>query len=179
VARLLCYSLLGADWDRSPYTSAGERVLTLAANGLRLVLADQRAEHTPILKSGKPGKTKISYAEPEQAVAALWKYVDGAATASELYGRTLVVIAAQRYARQEVLGRSAQRLALRLESHKDIAEKALRKLIEPHVPAALKALQRAIARQAVEHDRKQRALPATAAATVSRDESDTSVEDQG
>jgi hypothetical protein len=38
VARLMVYSLLGPDWDQSPYTQTGERVCELAARGIRLVM---------------------------------------------------------------------------------------------------------------------------------------------
>jgi hypothetical protein len=39
---------------------------TIAANGLRLVLAEQPTTTTSRLKSGKPGKTKVVYHDPAQ-----------------------------------------------------------------------------------------------------------------
>ena len=38
------------------------------------------------LKSGKPGKTKVAYADVDAASKSLWRFVDGAANAGELYG---------------------------------------------------------------------------------------------
>jgi hypothetical protein len=38
-ARFFVYSALGADYDHSPYTSAGDRVAELAARGIRLVVS--------------------------------------------------------------------------------------------------------------------------------------------
>ncbi len=40
----------------------------IAANGIRLVLDEQRTTETPTLKSGQPGKTKVTYGEPEDAL---------------------------------------------------------------------------------------------------------------
>jgi hypothetical protein len=42
---------------------------------MRLVLDEQRTTSTPTLKSGQPGKTKVSYGEPDVAVKWLWKFV--------------------------------------------------------------------------------------------------------
>jgi hypothetical protein len=39
------------------------------------VLDEQRTTTTPTLKSGQPGKTKVSYGEPEDALKWLWKFV--------------------------------------------------------------------------------------------------------
>ena len=62
----------------SSYLGSSDHVaLTIAANGLRLVLEDQRSTTTPTLKSGKPGKTKVAYGEPDAALKWLWKFVDG------------------------------------------------------------------------------------------------------
>ena len=47
-------------------------------------------------KDGSKGKLRIDYGDPHQpadAVKWLWKFIDGAKTAGELYGRALVVIA--------------------------------------------------------------------------------------
>ena len=73
------------------------------------MLDEHRTTETPTLKSGQPGKTKVTYGEPEDALKWLWKFVDGAKTAAELYGRTLVVFACQHYANQLALPNS-QRL---------------------------------------------------------------------
>jgi len=62
--------------ETSSYLGTSDHVArTIAANGLRLVLDEHRATTTPTLKSGKPGKTKVAYGEPDAAVKWLWKFV--------------------------------------------------------------------------------------------------------
>jgi len=39
------------------------------------VLDEQRTTETPTLKSGQPGKTKVTYGESEDALKWLWKFV--------------------------------------------------------------------------------------------------------
>lgn len=70
----------------------------------------------------------------------------GARSAGELYGRALVVIAAERYAARMVLPASQRTYRTQWGSHKDLAAKALRKLAGPHLPESLKQLERAVAR---------------------------------
>ncbi|MEA2128846.1 MAG: hypothetical protein QOJ85_1737 [Solirubrobacteraceae bacterium] len=102
VARFFAYGLLGP--DGAQYAGAGDDVVrAIAANGLRLVLEEHRTTETPTLKSGALAKTKVAYCEPEVAAKWLWRFVDGAKTAGELYGRALVVFAAEHYASQLVL----------------------------------------------------------------------------
>ncbi len=84
--------------------------------------------------------------EPEAAVKWLWRFVDGAKTAGELYGRALVVIAAEQYASRLVVPASQRTPASSWPSHKDLAAKALRKLAGAHLPASLKQLDRAVQR---------------------------------
>jgi len=88
---------------------------------VRLVLDEYRTTTTPTLKSGKPGKTKVAYDDVDAATKWLWQFVDGAKTAGELYGRVLVVFAAQHYATQLVLPTSQRRGSVLPRSHKDIA----------------------------------------------------------
>ena len=123
VARFFAYGLLGP--ETSSYLGTSDHVArTIAANGLRLVLDEHRTTTTPTLKSGKPGKTKVAYGDADAAVKWLWRFVDGAKTAGELYGRVLVVFAAQHYASQLVLATSQRRGSVLPRSHKDIARKA-------------------------------------------------------
>jgi hypothetical protein len=70
-----------------------------------------------------------------------------------LYGRALVVIAAEQYASRLVVPSSQQHSPMRWPSHKDHARKALAKLAGPHLPATLKQLELAIekAHSACEH----------------------------
>jgi hypothetical protein len=62
----------------------------------------------------------------------------------QLYGRALVVIAAEQHACRLVVASSQQFGAKRWPSHKDHAAKALAELAGPHLPATLKQLQKAI-----------------------------------
>lgn len=147
VARFFAYGLLGP--DRPNHLGIGENVArVLAANGLRLVLDELRTTETPTLKSGKSGKTKITYAEVDDAQARLWRYVDAGKTAGEIYGRALVVIAAQHYAFQIALPTSQRRGSILPASHKDMARKAFERLTKPILPGTYKELTRAIASEA-------------------------------
>ena len=113
--------------------------------------------------AGGCGSTTAIPKSPEAAIKWLWKYVDGARTAGELYGRALVVIAAEQYAAQIALPASQRTHRTRWGSHRDLAAKALKKLAGPHVPASVKQLERAIDRvhaahqQAIDPERPQRA----------------------
>jgi ParB/RepB/Spo0J family partition protein len=155
VARFFVFALLGADYDHSPYTQLGERVARLAVNGIRLVIGDFRIDVTKTRSDGSRGRRRIDYGdarEKGEPIAWLWKWIDGACSAGELYGRTLVVIAAEQYASRLVIPQSQRVPATRWASHNDLAAKALRKLAGPHLPASLKQLDRAIARAHREHD---------------------------
>jgi hypothetical protein len=84
------YALLGADYDGSPYTQSGELVAELAVRGIRLLLDEFSADVTRTRKDGSRGKLRIDYGdprEPEQPIAWVWKFIDGARTASELFCR--------------------------------------------------------------------------------------------
>src|SRR4051812_36638540 len=77
LASWIAYGLLGP--DTANYLRTGEHTArVIAANGIRLVFDEHRSTTTPTLKSGQPGKTKVSYGETEDAVKWLWKFVDGA-----------------------------------------------------------------------------------------------------
>ena len=127
---------------------------TIAANGLRLVLDEHRATATPTLKSGKPGKTKVAYGDVDAAAKWLWRFIDGAKTAGELYGRVLVVFAAQHYASQLVLANSQRRGSVLPRSHKDIARKAFERVTKRVLPASHARLQRALAAEARSYSAK-------------------------
>jgi ParB/RepB/Spo0J family partition protein len=149
VARFFVYATFGADWTGSGYGQAGEQVARLAATGIRLVIGEFRTDVTKTKKDGSKGKLRVDYGdhrEPKDPVAWMWKFVDGGQTAGELYGRALVVIAAEQYASRLVVPTSQRSLPTRWSSHKDHAAKALKKLAGPHLPASLKQLERAIDR---------------------------------
>ncbi len=87
VARVFAFGLLGP--ESSSYLGTGDHVArTIAANGLRLVLDEHRTTTTPTLKSGKPGRTKVAYGDVDVAAKWLWRFVDGAKTAGELFCRS-------------------------------------------------------------------------------------------
>ena len=86
VARAFVYGLLGSDYDSSPYTQTGERVVRLAVSGIRLVVDEFRTDVTKTRKDGSRGRLGIDYGdprEPDAAVKWLWKFVDGARSAGE------------------------------------------------------------------------------------------------
>ena len=86
--------------------ACGERVQHLAVAGVRLMVEELRADVTRTKKDGTRGRLRIDYGnpkDPEAAIKWLWKYVDGARTAGELYGHALVVIAAEQHAAQIAL----------------------------------------------------------------------------
>lgn len=154
VARFFVYALLGPDYDGSSWTQAGDRVQHLAVCGVRLIVEELRADVTRTKKDGTRGRLKIDYGnpkEPDAAIKWLWKYIDGARTAGELYGRALVVIAAEQHAARIALPASQRSHRQRWGSHKDLAVKSLKKLAAPHVPSSLKQLERAIERAHAAH----------------------------
>ena len=87
-------------------------------------------------------------------MAWLWKFVDGAKTAGELYGRVLVVFAAQHYAFQLALPNSQRRGSVLPRSHNDQARKAFEKVAKRALPATHAQLARAIEREAREHHKR-------------------------
>jgi ParB/RepB/Spo0J family partition protein len=147
VARFFALGLLGP--ETSSYLGTSDHVArTIAANGLRLVLDEHRTTTTPTLKSGKPSKTKVAYGDVDAAAKWMWRFIDGAKTAGELYGRVLVVFAAQHYASQMVLANSQRRSSVLPRSHKDIARKAFERVTKSVLPATHVRLQRALAAEA-------------------------------
>jgi hypothetical protein len=148
VARAFVYALLGADHDRSPYTQTGERIARIAAGGIRLVIAELRTDVTKTRQDGSRG-LRYDYGDhrdPQAAIAWLWRFLDGAKTAGELYGRALVVLAAEQHASRLVVPTSQRMPATRWSSHRDIAANALKKLAGPHVPTSLSRLEQAVKR---------------------------------
>jgi len=106
-------------------------------------------------KDGTKGKPRIDYGDPrnpKEPIKWLWRFIEGAHTAGELYGRALVVIAAEQYASRLAVPTSQRSRPTGWGSHKDRARKALTKLAGPHLPASLKQLEKAIAKIHAEHD---------------------------
>jgi ParB/RepB/Spo0J family partition protein len=157
VARFFAYGVLGPD-TRGYLGKDDHAVATIAANGIRLVIAEHRTETTPRLKSGKPGKTKIAYGEVEDAAKWLWKFVEGAKNARELYGRVLVVFASQHYAQNLVLPASQRRHSVIPRTRKDTSRKAFERLTKNVLPATHLQLQRALEHEARTYTKQQQAL---------------------
>ncbi len=87
MARFYVYSLLGSDYS-SGYGQAGERIHHLAVAGIRLVVGELRKDVTKSKKDGTRGRLRIDYGdqrEPDAALRWLWRYVDGARSAGELF----------------------------------------------------------------------------------------------
>jgi hypothetical protein len=130
---------------------------------VRLVVEDLRADVTKTRKDGTRGRLRYDYGDhrdPQAAIAWMWKFIDAAKIAGELYGRALVVIAAEQHANRLVVAGSQRTPASRWPSHKDHAAKALRKLAGPHVPTVMTQLERAVKRA---HDDYEQALAASRA----------------
>jgi ParB/RepB/Spo0J family partition protein len=159
VARFFVYALLGADKDAA-YGSGGDKVERIAAGGIRLVLGELRTDVTKTRKDGSRGRLRIDYdSGPQAPLAWLWRLLDGARTAGELYGRALVVLAAEQYASRLVLPASKRAPATGWPSRKDQAARALAKLAGPHVPVSLAKLERAVARTHRAHEEANRVGP--------------------
>lgn len=177
VARFFVYALLGQDnpngWAKDTVVSA------IALRGIRFVIGDFREDKTKQRKDGSRGALRIAYGDGnkhENQSHWLWKYLDGARSASELYGRALVVIAAEQYASRLVVPGSQQTRPLSWPSHKDTALKALTKLAGPHIASTLKALEKAITKAEREHKEALTALAdakrRTEASSTTADEPD-------
>lgn len=179
VARFFVYALLGADHDKSPYTQTGERIARIAAGGVRLVVDELSTDVTKTRKDGSRGRLRVDYGDhrdPQAAIAWLWKFVDGGRTAGELYGRALVVIAAEQYATRLVVPSSQRTPATRWSSHKDTAAKALKKLAGPHVPASLTRIEQAVKRAHTAFDRAETAARQQLAAERQRVDDESEVD---
>jgi ParB/RepB/Spo0J family partition protein len=161
VARFFAYGLLGPD-SLSFLGTRGHTVATIAANGIRLVIDEHRTTTTPKLKSGGLGKTKVAYGEVKDAAAWLWRFLEGARDAGELYGRVLVVFASQHYAQQLVLPTADRRSSVLPSSHKDTARKAFERVTKKVLPATHVQLARAIEREARAYQKQKDELCLTA-----------------
>ncbi|HEX4188591.1 MAG TPA: ParB/RepB/Spo0J family partition protein [Solirubrobacteraceae bacterium] len=159
IARFFAYALLGPD-GRGYLGTGDHTAATIAANGIRLVIEAQRKVTTPTLKSGEPGRTKVQYGDVEDATAWLWKFVDGARSAGELYGRVLVVFAAQHYAHDLVLPASKRRGSVLPHSRNELARKAFECTVKPLLPASHLELRRALDREARSYAKRRDVLGA-------------------
>jgi hypothetical protein len=88
-----------------------------------------------------------------------------------LYGRALVVIAAEQCASRLVVPSSQQHSPMRWPSHKDHARKALAKLAGPHLPATLKQVEKAVVKAHSEQQNATSGVRSTSLAAGGVDES--------
>jgi hypothetical protein len=88
-----------------------------------------------------------------------------------LFGRALVVVAAEQYAARMVLPSSQRTYRMHWGSHEDIAAKALKKLVGPHLPASLRTLERAVERVHAEHREAIDQIATASSGVVEPDES--------
>jgi hypothetical protein len=127
---------------------------------VRLVVDELRTDVTKTRKDGSRGRLRLDYGDhrdPQAALAWLWKFVVGAKTAGELYGRALLVIAAEQHTTRLVVPSSQRMPATRWSSHKDLAAKALQTLAGPHVPTTLSKLEQAVKRAHSAYDKAETA----------------------
>ena len=120
------------------------------------MIEELRSDVTKTRKDGTRGRLRYDYGDhrdPQAAITWLWKFIDGAETAGELYGRALVVIAGEQHAARLVVPASQRMPATRWSSHKDIAAKALRKLAGPHIPTSLTRVEQAVKRAHAAYDK--------------------------
>ena len=132
---------------RTPRPASGSPASPPAASGSSSTSCAR--DVTKTRKDGSRGRLRIDYGDhrdPQAALAWLWKYIDGAKTAGELYGRALVVIAAEQHATRLVVPSSQRTPATRWSSHKDHRRQGAAKLAGPHVPASLTRLEQAVKR---------------------------------
>ena len=122
---------------------------TIAANGLRLVLEEHRVTTTPTLRERQAGRDE---GRLRRRRGRRRSGCGGSSTrrrrAGDLYGRVLVVFAAQHYAHQLVLANSKRRSSVLPSSHKDLARKAFERVTKNALGASHVQLQRALASEA-------------------------------
>jgi ParB/RepB/Spo0J family partition protein len=177
VARFFVYALFEGDAEDG-YGTYGDRARNLAIRGVRLVIEEFRTDVTKTKKDNTRGALRMDYGNPQDSTATrewMWKYLQAAKTAGELYGRALVIISAEHYATGLVVPASQQHPPLAWSSRKGYAQKALAKLAGPHLPATLKALEKSVAKAKRDHDKTLAAIAenqtaaAAAAATAEPD----------
>ena len=136
------------------------------------MIEEFRTDVTKTRKDGSRGALRVDYGDPrkpEKPIAWVLKWLDSARTAGDLYGRAIVVLAAEQYASRLVVLSTQQHPPMRWSSHKDHARKALAKLAGPHLPASLKQLEKAVARAKAGHEEATRTAnrrPAASGAAV-------------
>jgi hypothetical protein len=154
VAKLFVYGLLGPRTNFSGHRIEQgyelKKAGMIAAAGLRLCVEELSTVEMPRLASGKDGKPRVIYSDLADSERWMRKFVDGATTAGELYGRALCVLWAAHYAIDEVVAFSQRYPSVTegLFSYDDKLIKILERLGKKHLPAQLTKLRAAISREA-------------------------------
>jgi ParB/RepB/Spo0J family partition protein len=139
VARLFAEASIGWRPGAAEYVRYEDRdtAMRLAARGLRYVFADWQTEVATPTKAD-PDRTKIEYAEIKDAEARLWKWFDAAIAPGQILGRALIIHAAARWAREEMLAQSAR--VYMSPVLPTAATELLEKIAARHLPASITQL---------------------------------------
>ena len=128
---------------------------------------------TKTRKDGSRGRLRFDYGDPrdpQAAIAWLWKFVDGAKTAGELYGRALVVIAAEQYATPARRARRPADARHPLELAQGPRRQGAAQARRPARPASLTRLEQAVKRAHTAYEKAETAAAAAPrAAPATRD----------
>lgn len=113
---------------------------------VKLAVPELSSVETPTTKSGKPGKAKVRHATDQETWSWILRYLDAAATSSELFDRAvkLLIIGQATIAHAAGRGRSSHPLAVRLASKE--AQKALDSLAKGRPPRALASVKSTLTR---------------------------------
>ena len=139
VARLFAESTLGWRPRGGEYVGYESRdtAARLAARGLRYVLADWQTE-IPAPTKAEPDRTKIEYLDVKDAEQRLWTWFDVATEPGEILGRALIIHAAARWAREEMLAQSAR--VYMTPVLPTASAELLEKIAGPHLPTTVTEL---------------------------------------
>jgi hypothetical protein len=120
------------------------------------VIDELRTDVTKTRKDGTRGRLRYDYGDhrdPQAAIAWLGKYIDGAKTAGELYGRAVVVIAAEQYASRLVVASSQRMPATRWSRTRTSPPSRSRSSPGRTSPASLTRLEEAVKRAHAAYDK--------------------------
>ena len=158
VARFFAYGLLGPD-SLSRLGGGDHVVATIAANGIRLVIAEHRTTNTPHAqeRSTREDQDRLRRGRGRCGVA-LEVHRRRQQRRRALRTHALVVFAAQHYAHNLVLPTSQRRGSVLPRSRKDTARKTFERITKAILPASHTELRRALEREARTYSRRQHEL---------------------
>jgi ParB/RepB/Spo0J family partition protein len=117
-------------------SSAWEPVL----DRVRICVPELSKVVTPVSeKTGKEGKPKVEYATHAETWKWVTKYLDGAKTPEEIFGRHLVLagLGIESIAHAFAVSPANRPFAPRFSSRKDESMKALKRILKPRIPASV------------------------------------------